>query len=92
MLAYEHEWYLRGRGGERGMEPPLALAERQEYVYYHKGALAMHALRDAVGEERLNQALAAHSGQSGQLIAQRPIELGAATSLAVLPSDEADAV
>jgi hypothetical protein len=57
VLEYEHDWYLRGRGGERGVEPPLALAERQEYVYYHKGALAMYALRDAVGEARLNQAL-----------------------------------
>lgn len=57
VLRYEHEWYLRGRGGERGVEPPLALAERQDYVYYHKEALAMYALRDAVGEARLNQAL-----------------------------------
>ena len=57
VLAYEHDWYLRGRSGERGVEPPLALVERQDYVYYHKGALAMYALRDAVGEERLNEAL-----------------------------------
>lgn len=57
VLAYESDWYLRGRGGERGVEPPLTLVERQDYVYYHKGALAMYALRDAVGEERLNQAL-----------------------------------
>ena len=57
VLAYEHDWYLRGRGGERGVEPPLALVDRQDYVYYHKGALAMYALRDAVGEARLNQAL-----------------------------------
>jgi len=57
VLAYEHDWYLRGRAGERGAEPPLARVERQDYVYYHKGALAMYALRDAVGEVRLNQAL-----------------------------------
>jgi len=57
VLSYEHDWYLRGRGGERGVEPPLALVDRQDYVYYHKGSLAMYALRDAVGEERLNQAL-----------------------------------
>ncbi|MDQ2676926.1 MAG: hypothetical protein M3Y34_08970, partial [Actinomycetota bacterium] len=57
VLEYELDWYLRGRAGERGAEPPLALVERQDYVYYHKGALAMYALRDAVGEERLNQAL-----------------------------------
>ena len=57
VLSYEHDWYLRGRGGERGVEPPLALVDRQDYVYYHKGSLAMYALRDAVGEERLNQVL-----------------------------------
>ncbi len=57
VLAYEHDWYLRGRGGERGVEPPLALVDRQDYVYYHRGALAMYALRDAMGEARLNQAL-----------------------------------
>lgn len=57
VLAYEHDWYLRGRAAERGVEPPLASVERQDYVYYHKGALAMYALRDAVGEERLNRAL-----------------------------------
>ncbi|HKV12981.1 MAG TPA: ABC transporter permease subunit, partial [Thermoanaerobaculia bacterium] len=45
VLEYELDWYLRGRTGERGAEPPLALVERQEYVYYHKGALAMYALR-----------------------------------------------
>jgi aminopeptidase N len=57
VLEYELEWYLRGRADERGVEAPLALVERQDYVYYHKGALAMYALRDAVGEERLNNAL-----------------------------------
>src|SRR5690606_20075066 len=39
VLAFEHDRYLRGRAGGRGVEPPLALAERQDYVYYHKGAL-----------------------------------------------------
>lgn len=57
ILAYEHDWYLRGRSGERGVEPALARAEREEYVYYHKGALAMYALREAIGEAPLNAAL-----------------------------------
>lgn len=57
ILAYEHDQYLRGRAGGRGVEQPLALAERQDYVYYHKGALAMRVLRNAVGEASLNQAL-----------------------------------
>ena len=58
ILEYERQWYRRGRAGERGEEPPLALVERQDYVYYHKGALAMYALREAAGEERINAALA----------------------------------
>ncbi|HEV8581432.1 MAG TPA: M1 family aminopeptidase [Thermoanaerobaculia bacterium] len=57
VLGNEQDQYLRGRAGERGVEPPLALVERQDYVSYHKGALAMYALRDAVGEVPLNHAL-----------------------------------
>jgi hypothetical protein len=57
VLAYELDWYLGGRAEERGVEPPLALVERQDYVYYHKGALAMYALRGVAGEERLNAVL-----------------------------------
>jgi aminopeptidase N len=57
VLEYELDRYLRGRARERSVEPPLALIERQDFAYYHKGALAMYALRDAVGEERLNAAL-----------------------------------
>lgn len=57
VLAFEHNEYLRGRAREREVEAPLALAEHQNYVYYHRGALAMYALRDAVGEVLLNQAL-----------------------------------
>lgn len=60
ILAYEQEWYLRGRANERGVERSLAYVDRQEYVYYHKGALAMYALRDAVGEAPLNRALSAY--------------------------------
>ena len=57
VLEHEQDWYLRGRASERGEEAPLARVERQDYVYYHKGALVMYALRDAAGEERLNQGL-----------------------------------
>jgi ABC-2 type transport system permease protein len=70
VLEYELNWYLRGRTGERGVEPPLAVVERQEYVYYHKGALAMYALRDAMGEERLNRALSRYFSRAA--VAQPP--------------------
>jgi ABC-2 type transport system permease protein len=44
---------------ERRGEMPLALVENQQYVHYNKGALAMYALRDYVGEAAVNGALRA---------------------------------
>ena len=66
-LAHELDRYLSGRTGETsGAEPPLAQATSQAYLYYPKGAIVMHAIRDLVGEEALNTALRefarAHSG------------------------------
>lgn len=57
-LRWELDRYLAGRGKEDLREMPLMLVERQEYVHYNKGALAMYALREAMGEERVNRALA----------------------------------
>jgi ABC-2 type transport system permease protein len=57
-LKYEMDNYLRGRGGERIEEMPLFLVENQPYIHYRKGSVVMYALRDAVGEEPLNRALA----------------------------------
>ena len=59
-LKYELDQYLQGRGGERLEELPLYLVENQPYIHYRKGSLIMYALRDYVGEEPLNQALAAY--------------------------------
>ncbi|HEX4810716.1 MAG TPA: M1 family aminopeptidase, partial [Bryobacteraceae bacterium] len=56
-LRHELDTYLRGRGGETRKEPPLALVQREPYVWYNKGSLAMYALRDSIGERRLNSAL-----------------------------------
>jgi ABC-2 type transport system permease protein len=58
-LKYELDAYLRGRGGERIGELPLALVENQPYVHYNKGSLAMYALRDYVGEDALNDRIRA---------------------------------
>jgi uncharacterized membrane protein YidH (DUF202 family) len=58
-LRHELDGYLQGRTGERRAEMPLALVENQQYIHYNKGALAMYALRDWVGEERVNGALRA---------------------------------
>lgn len=57
-LRWELDRYLSGRGKEILREMPLMLVERQDYVHYNKGALAMYALREAMGEERVNRALA----------------------------------
>ncbi|HVG44370.1 MAG TPA: M1 family aminopeptidase, partial [Longimicrobium sp.] len=56
-LRYELDQYLRGRGSEGRAEMPLALVENQQYIHYNKGALAMYALRDYIGEARVNTAL-----------------------------------
>src|SRR5215218_4702009 len=56
-LRYELDQYLEGRGGERRAEKPLTLVENQQYIHYNKGALAMYALRDYIGEQAVNRAL-----------------------------------
>jgi ABC-2 type transport system permease protein len=56
-LRYELDRYLRGRAGETRHEPPLALVQREPYVWYQKGALVMYALSDYIGENKLNAAL-----------------------------------
>ena len=58
-LKHELDGYLRGRAGEVRREPPLALVQREPYVWYQKGALVLYALSDYIGEDRLNLALRA---------------------------------
>jgi ABC-type transport system involved in multi-copper enzyme maturation permease subunit len=57
-LKYELDNYLSSRGGELVEEMPLLLVENQGYIHYRKGSLIMYALKDAIGEEALNRALA----------------------------------
>jgi hypothetical protein len=57
-LKYELDSYLRSRGGELIEELPLLRVENQGYIHYRKGSLVMYALRDYLGEEALNGALA----------------------------------
>ncbi len=56
-LKHELDRYLRGRAGERRAEPPISRVQREGYVWYQKGSLVMYALKDYLGEERLNAAL-----------------------------------
>jgi ABC-type transport system involved in multi-copper enzyme maturation permease subunit len=47
------EGYLDGRGGENESEQPLIYADERG----HKGPLALYALQDIIGKEKLHQAL-----------------------------------
>ncbi|WP_295802217.1 ABC transporter permease subunit [uncultured Microbulbifer sp.] len=57
-LKYELDRYLSARGTELLEELPLARNEDQAYIHYRKGSVAMYALKDAMGEEAVNAALA----------------------------------
>ena len=57
-LRHELDRYLQGRSGEDKGEQPLLRAEGQGYIHYNKGALVLAALRDYIGEDSLNAALA----------------------------------
>ena len=56
-LKHELDGYLRGRAGETRHEPPLALVQREPYVWYQKGSVILYALADYIGEDKLNLAL-----------------------------------
>jgi ABC-2 type transport system permease protein len=57
-LTFELDSYLRGRANEQLEELPMLRAENQAYIHYRKGSVVMMALRDRIGEEALNKALA----------------------------------
>jgi len=56
-LKHELDQYLRGRAGETRHEPPLALVQREPYVWYQKGGQILYTLADYIGEDKLNLAL-----------------------------------
>ena len=57
-LKYELDRYLRGRAGEVVEEMPLALVENQPYIHYRKGSVVMYALKDYLGADVVDRALA----------------------------------
>jgi len=57
-LKYELDRYLRDRGGEVVEELPLARVENQGYIHYRKGTPTMFWLREALGEDVVNRAMA----------------------------------
>jgi ABC-type transport system involved in multi-copper enzyme maturation permease subunit len=56
-LKFELDNYLQSRGGELIEELPLMLVENQPYIHYRKGSLVMYALKDLIGEDKVNLAL-----------------------------------
>jgi len=56
-LRHELDRYLRGRSGEVRHDPPLALVQREPYVWYQKGGQIMYSLADYIGEDKVNLAL-----------------------------------
>jgi hypothetical protein len=56
-LEYELDQYLIGRSAERKKEMPLELGENQPYIHYNKGSLITYALKDYLGEARMNGAI-----------------------------------
>jgi hypothetical protein len=56
-LRHELDRYLRGRSGEIRHEPPLAVVQREPYVWYQKGGQILYTLADYIGEDKMNLAL-----------------------------------
>lgn len=56
-LRYEQNKYLLGRSLERKKEVPLNLVDNQSYIAYEKGSVALYALSNYAGENRLNKEL-----------------------------------
>jgi aminopeptidase N len=54
--GFHMERYLRGRA-EQSREVPVLDVERQSYIMYRKGAIALLTLRDFIGEAAVNAAL-----------------------------------
>lgn len=59
ILAFDHDRYLAGRASDGEREPTLLTASDEPYIYYGKGALAMHALHDALGDSTMMAVLRA---------------------------------
>jgi aminopeptidase N len=57
-LKYELDRYLSDRGGELVEELPLFRVENQPYVHYRKGSLTLYRLKEEIGEDAVNRALA----------------------------------
>ena len=58
MRSKRGEQYLSGRTGDKNPEPPLALAEEQQYIFYNKANIVFWGLRHYMEPGKMNAALA----------------------------------
>jgi len=49
--------YVKSSKGLDSPETPLALVQKQDYIYYNKGAVNMFILQEKIGEKQVNLAL-----------------------------------
>ena len=57
-LRHEQDQYLTGRSMEQHYESPIIFVRpSQGYIHYGKGAVVMYALKEYIGEDRVNNAL-----------------------------------
>ncbi|WP_309672519.1 M1 family aminopeptidase, partial [Gemmatimonas sp.] len=57
MMSFDHDRYLSGSANTIGLEPTLLTTADESHLYYGKGALAFHALREVLGDSAINAAL-----------------------------------
>lgn len=57
MLRIQRHKYLKERGELNHKEPPLTHVDDEHFIYYNKGGLALYALAERIGEDRVNRAL-----------------------------------
>ena len=74
ILAFDEDRYLAGRAQDPEPEPTLLETTDQAYLYYGKGGIVVHALRDLLGAGAVDRALA-------RLLAEHGGPRGAATTL-----------
>ena len=89
-LRHELDQYLRGRAGEVRHEPPLALVQREPYVWYQKGGQILYTLADYIGEDKLNLALHNFLMQYRYANASNQVDAQASTNPVALDSPYPD--
>jgi ABC-2 type transport system permease protein len=59
LLEIELDRYLAGRATDTYAEVPLYKVDNQPYLFYHKGAIVLFAIRDLLGPEAMERAIRA---------------------------------